>query len=561
MSQKKEQLQRLQQEMNSRYGENATLSVNPDPENSVTCHNGVFVPKMRGSVRCFRGIPFAMPPIGKRRFKAPEPAPEGSEIREAYYNAKSPIQSLLASERASLYPQSEDCLYLNVWTNNGGKKEGKPIMVFIHGGSYGWGGTADPLYDGYNFISYHKDVILVTIAYRVGILGFIDFSSLSDGNEYKDAPNLGILDQIEALRYIKMNAKAFGGDPENITIFGESAGGGSVSLLPLIDSAKGLFQRVIAESGSVALTFSKKECQPLTDMLIKRAGVSTVKELVALSEEKIKEINAPLNDYNNFPQRDGVLIPIDAYAPYENGETIDIPMLMGTNQNEMNYWIGEIGGVFRYSVGTPIKFRTDLNKLSKEDQERAKKFMKTLKGNKIWRATEFYNELMFRLPAIHQMEAHSRNGGKAYMYYWEEGSKIPMFHACHAVELAYVFLNIEDTVYTGEKANEALAKEASTMWVNFATCGDPSTENKKWETYNELSRLTMVFLADGKSHTEGNILAWQKELLDPLLRYWICPSYADLDYNLPFLSKLGVLFNALGTAIETLISGKAHSYQ
>ncbi|MBP5216224.1 MAG: carboxylesterase/lipase family protein, partial [Bacilli bacterium] len=474
MSSQKEKLRLLSEMMKGRYGENAILSENPDPEHSLRLHNGVFLPRVKGDVLEFRGIPFALPPVGKLRWKAPLPVGEGEEIHEAYWNAKSPIQSLLTSERASLYPQSEDCLYLNLWLNQSCPDKKKPIMVFIHGGSYGWGGTADPLYDGENFIKAHPDVILITIAYRVGLLGFIDFSNVPGGEEYPDAPNLGILDQIEALRYIKKNAEAFGGDPENITVFGESAGGGSVAILPLIPAAKGLFHKVIAESGSVVLTFSKEDCLPLAKKLLKEAKASSVSELVALSEEEFAKINAPLNDYNNFPERDGKLIPIDPYESYRNGKTKDIPILYGTNANEMNYWIGEIGGLVNYCLFTPVKFRSDLRMFSKESLERARAFFKSKKGGRIWWATEFYNELMFRLPAIRQLEGHSKIGGKAYLYYWKEPSRIPMFRACHAVELAYVFQNVEDTVYTGKKADEGLANEVSSMWVNFAKTGDPS---------------------------------------------------------------------------------------
>ena len=539
------------------YGENANLSVDPDPTHSIRFHNGTFVPRVEGSVRCFRGIPFALPPIGKLRWKAPLPVEESDQIREAYFNAKSPIQSVIASERASLYPQSEDCLYLNMWINDECQTPKKPIMVFIHGGSYGWGGTADPLYDGLNFIKVHKDVILITIAYRIGLLGFIDFTHVPGGEDYPDSSNLGILDQIEALRYIQRNAKAFGGDPDNITIFGESAGGGSVALLPLIADAKGLFHKVIAESGSVVLTFSKEECLPLAQKLLKEAKVSTVEELVNIPEEKFAEINEPLNEFNNFPQRDGKLIPLDPYEPYLNGETKDIPILYGTNANEMNYWIGEVGGIFNYALATPVKFRSDLHRLTPEDMERVQSFFKGTKGGRVWRATEFYNEIMFRLPAIKQLEGHSRNGGTAYLYYWKEPSRIPMFRACHAVELAYVFLNVEDTVYTGKKADESLALAVSTMWVNFAKTGNPSTEDIVWEPYEEGKRKTLVFLA-GDIHTEEDILSSQRKDLTPLLSYWICPSYTNIDMNVPLTMRAGAFFNALFTAYKAKRHARRH---
>ena len=191
--------------MNSLFGINKKLDINPDKKHSVQCFNGIFVPKVKHNISCFRGIPFALPPTGKLRWKKPVPVEESKDIFEAYYNGYSPIQTMLASERASLYPQSEDCLYLNVWVNNESKIKNKPIMVFIHGGSYGWGGTADPLYDGLNFVTIHPDVILITIAYRVGIFGFLDLTTLIGGEEYFDSPNLGLFDQIVRLSSYYVN--------------------------------------------------------------------------------------------------------------------------------------------------------------------------------------------------------------------------------------------------------------------------------------------------------------------------------------------------------------------
>jgi len=537
------------------FGENKELKKNPDESHSVKCQNGVFIPKIEGNVRIFRGIPFALPPIKERRWKRALPIPKSDKIFEAYYNGKSAIQTIIDSERSSYYPQSEDCLYLNVWVNDECQDKNKPIMVFIHGGSYGWGGTADPLYDGLNFIKLHPEVILITIAYRIGIFGFVDLSYLKGGEEYEDAPNLGLLDQIEALRWIKNNGEAFGGDINNVTIFGESAGGGSVSLLPLIEEAKGLFHRVIAESGSVALTYSKEECKSFTDKLIKEAKIDSMEDLMKLTTEDIIKLNEKLNESNNFPMRDGKLIPLDPYQPYRDGEAKDIDMIIGTNANEMNYWIGELGGLFNYSVGIPIKYKEDIKHLNNEDLELVKTFMKKIKGNKVQRISEFYNEIMFRLPAISQAEGHSSNKGNVFMYYWKEESKIPLYKACHAVELAYVFYNIEDTIYTGEKADESLARLVSNMWVNFAKTGNPSTDEVTWNKYDIKERKTMTFKKDDVKE-ELDPLKKQRELLFPVLKYMINPGYADVNLDLSVLSKTASVINAALSCISTLVSEK-----
>ena len=535
------------------FGENKLLEKDPDEAHSVKCLNGTFVPKVEDNVRIFRGIPFALPPVGKRRWKKPEPVINSDRIIEAYYNGKSPIQTAIDSERSSYYPQSEDCLYLNVWVNDACKDQNKPIMVFIHGGAYGWGGTVDPLYDGLNFIRLHPDVILITIAYRVGLFGFVDLSYLKGGEEYEDAPNLGIYDQIEALRWIQKNGEAFGGNINNVTIFGESAGGGSVSLLPLIKEAKGLFHRVIAESGSLALTYAREECKSFTDKLIKAAGTDSMEGLMKLSTDELAKLNEGLNESNNFPMRDGKLIPVNPYEPYQNGETVNIDMLMGTNANELLYWIGELGGLFAYSAGMPIKYKADIAKISKEDMESVKEFMRKAKGNKVARITEFYNEIMFRLPAIFQAEGHSTNGGNMYMYYWKEESKIPLFKACHAVELAYVFYNIDETIYTGEKADEGLARAVSTMWVNFAKTGNPSLEDIQWHKYDMDERKTIIFEQD-RIRMESDILREQRTLLFPVVKYMINPGYADVNLNLSVIEKTNAAINAAFSCISTLVS-------
>ena len=538
----------------SLFGINRQLGENPDIEHSVTCHNGTFVPMVNGDVCVYKGIPFALPPVGERRWKKPVPAEESNGIYEAYYNGHSPIQTLLDSERASFYPQSEDCLYLNVFANGKSTRKDKPIMVFIHGGSYGWGGTADPLYDGTNFVKLNKDVVLITIAYRTGIFGFIDFSSVEGGEDYPDAPNLGLLDQIEALRYIKKNGAAFGGNVDNITVFGESAGGGSVSLLPLIKEAKGLFHRVIAESGSVCLTYSIDECQPLTKKLLEVTKASSMDELANMPIERLIEANKVLNDINNFPMRDGRLIPLDPYKAYEEGDIADIDMIIGTNANEMNYWIGELGGLFAYAYGLPIKFKHDLAKVGDEDKLKVGAFLRTYKSNRIDKISEFYNEIMFRLPAIRQAESHSSKGGKTYMYYWKVKSKIPLYKACHAVELAYVFNNPHDTVYIGEKGDEQLAKNISMMWASFAENSDPSIPGVKWERYDPESRSTLMVMKKGLEMGD-NPLASQRELLDPVVDYMINPGYGDLDLSMPFLPSVKAvavaLHNSLWMRIES----------
>ena len=225
--------------------------------------------------------------------------------------------------------------------------------------------------------------------------------------------------------------------------------------------------------------------------------------------------------------------------------------MIGTNSDEMNYWIGEIGGMMLYRFTSSVKFENDLKSLSYVGKRRVKKFIDSLEGPSIWRVSEFYNEMMFRLPAIYQAQEHSKNGGKAYMYYWTVPSAMPLRKACHAVELAYVFGNLDETIYTGERGDEKLSDRVMQMWTNFARTGDPSVNGLGWFPYDENARVSMVISKE--QHLKSDVLREQRELLSPLLTYMINPSYATLDYNVPFVRKSV----ALGIATALTAAGLA----
>lgn len=535
------------------YKKNSVITGEYDKDKAAVCVNGTFIGKENDGVIAFRGIPFAQPPVGKFRWKEPVPVTASEVVCEAYYNGSSPIQTKLDSERASLYHQSEDCLYLNVWTAAEYTGHKRAVMVFIHGGNYGWGGTADPLYDGHNFVKAHPEIVLVTIAYRVGIMGFVDLSTVPGGEAYPTAGNLGLLDQICALRYIQRNIGSFGGDPSNVTVFGESAGAGSVSLLPLIPAARGLFSKVIAESGSVALTYSKKECRKITDMLLKETGARTMRELVALPTEKLIKANEKLNDCNNFPERDGIVLPENLYEAYENGESLPVSMMIGSNADELRYWIQDVGGITKYRIMSRVLFNAVIKQMKDVDRRRIYSFLRYMshrEPHRTWRITELFNELLFRLPAIRQGQAHAAHGNPVYMYYWKYPSAIPYMGACHAVELAYVFNNLNETIYTGDNIDPALAALVQQMWVNFAVSGDPSADGLEWGTYSAESRKTMVF--DTNSHIEEDLNRRERRTLMPLLDYRINGNYIAAPVEIPESVKLGAAAAGIGIAMLAL---------
>ena len=542
---KKAQIQAL-------YGENEMISGDYDDSLAAVCGNGVFVGLTDDGVISFKGIPYAEPPVGDLRWKDPVPAKDSKNVYQAYYYGHSPIQTEWPSEEGSYYPQSEDCLTLNVWSNANGPDEGKSVMVFFHGGSYGWGATADPIYDGHNLVEKYPDVILVTVEYRLGILGFIDFSSVPGGEAYSTSGNLGLLDQVCALKWVQNNISAFGGDPDNVTIFGESAGAGSVSLIPLIEEADGLYKKVIAESGSVALTYSKEECRNLTEMLLEKSGCATMDELKALSEEELISLNEELNDYNNFPERDGVVLPENLYGAYEDGEAAKADMLIGTNADEVRYWIEEMGyyvsgipGMTIYRHLFPLIYENNRKLMTDEEKQCADEFLSLQSGRKIWKLTELYNELLFRVPAMKQAQLHAEAGNRVYTYYWTMPGEDETVGACHAIELSYVFNNPQVTIYNGSVYDNELADTVQDMWVNFARTGDPSTETTLWKPYNSETRMTMVLGEDIRM--ESDLKADQRKLVEPLLGHYFNGCYSQLDLMVPQTWRIAG--QILGTAV------------
>ena len=298
-------MSRLKETAGALYGENRKITDGSyDRSLAVRCVNGTFVGRRAGDIIVYRGIPFVgRQPVGELRWKAPAEAVPDDGIYEAFYNGKCAPQREI--EFSSAYVQGEDCLYLNIWKADDGAERRKPVMVWVHGGGFEIGGTADPGYDFLNFVKENPGVVVVSIAYRLGVLGFLHLSHLPDGGEYPDAQNLGLMDQMAALKWVSGNIAGFGGDPDNVTIFGESAGAGSVSLLPLVRGSHRYFRRVIAESGSPAMCRSAEEAAGITDELMKALGCGTVAELQKLDAEELVRAAGDVVLLRGLPEREG----------------------------------------------------------------------------------------------------------------------------------------------------------------------------------------------------------------------------------------------------------------
>ena len=520
----------LRIQMDVLYGENKELLAVPEGQPVAIVENGVFVGQRNDGVLSFKGIPYAKAPVGELRWQAPQRDDSSSVIREAYYFGKSGIQTLSTSVRASYYKQGEDCLTLNVWTANDTTTH-RPVMVWIHGGSYGWGGTSDPLFEGHNFVKAHPEVVLVTINYRLGLFGFLDLTQMEGGEDYVESGNLGLLDQVAALEWVQRNIAAFGGDASQVTIFGESAGGGSVSLLTVMPRAHGLFQRAIVESGSVALSSTREEHKLLIERVQKATGAKCVDDLMKLSESELMTINEGLNQYNCFPLRDGNILPLDPYAAYASGAAKDIDMLMGTNADEARFWIKSMGGLDMYKLMLSVWFDNVLMNLNDEDRYRVEQFVDNRDDERVWNLSEFMTELMFRGPMLTMADAHSSSGGNTFVYYWSYPSARPLCGASHAVEVSYVLNNPQDTIYTGGNVCLPLAEEIQKMWVNFAMTGNPSTTLHDFPCYDTATRQCMRL--DTTIRVERDLLSEQRQVVSPLVPLYISPLYCNMSLNVP----------------------------
>ncbi len=512
---------------------------------TVKCSNGFFTGALEDNtgVLSFKGIPYAKAPVGELRWKAPvEPDPSDEHFDATEYG-KVCLQTP-STENVSGKPMSEDCLSLNIWTSDL-DTQNKPVMVWIHGGSYGWGGTNDPIYNGEFLVDKYDNLIVVTINYRVNLLGFIDFSNVPGGEDYPDGPYLGILDQQMALKWVQQNIESFGGDPNNVTIFGESAGGGSVISLLAADGSDGLFNRAIAESGA-GLNHSKEKYDEKNQAgaLLKAAGVSDMDGLMALSEAELydamcadtgitgDESGTRVSDLNNYPMRDDELsiIPSDVgRAISERARDVDI--MIGTNGDEMRYWVNEMGcgndddnaAVFyEYVQGKVEKYKNLYPDQADRIDEAIKistaiddsRYAKLYPG--IWKYSDVMSEIAFRTPMFEILADRINAGckGNNYVYLFNKRATVnDWYGACHACELDYVFYNLNRDKPGVGPADPELAEKVSAAWVSFARTGNPSTDEIIWEKYNLENRPTMVMGDDCTMKMENDPQGKLRELL------------------------------------------------
>jgi len=432
----------------------------------------------KSEVVSFKGIPFAAPPVGNLRWKSPQPVKVWNGVKacktfsaSAMQSTPTPFSMWTAEFIAPAEPLSEDCLYLNVWTAAKSSSEKRPVIVFIHGGAFTSGSGSVPVYDGTAMAQ--KGIVFVTINYRVGIFGFFSHPELSKESASKTSGNYGLLDQIEALKWVQKNIASFGGDPNRVSIAGQSAGAFSVNYLVASPLAKGLFQRAIAESGGAVLPTNPlsgqqdlKDAEQRGIEFTHSLKVNSIAELRAKTSAEIMAVRAMTS-----PIVDGYVIPEPLYKIFSEGKQNDVPVLMGWNANEGNFG-GQLLNAEKFKQQAKEKYG-----------EKAGEFLKLFPSETDAEAEQSQLILsglqMFGVQAYAWMNLQYKTGkSPVYMYHFERA--VPYnkdqkpFGAFHTGEVPYAYNNLQMSSRPWEQTDIQLAETMSSFWANFAANGNPN---------------------------------------------------------------------------------------
>jgi para-nitrobenzyl esterase len=439
-------------------------------------------------IRVYKGIPYAAPPVGAMRWKAPQPAAKWQGVREAKdfgaacMQQPYPETSIYYSKLGQI---SEDCLTLNIWTGAKSATERRPVMVWIHGGALTRGSGATPTYDGESLAK--KGVVLVTINYRLGIFGFFAHPALTAESEHHSSGNYGLLDQIAALQWVRNNIAAFGGDPTRVTILGESAGSWSVNYLMASPLAKGLFQRVIGESGA-----SFRQVRRLQDA--EKAGKDFGADLNSLRAEPAEKLLSAAPASRAFgPCVDGWMLPQDIYTIFAEGRQNDVPLIAGSNSDEattLSPWPPNATAQSFVSQAT--------QRFGKFADEFLKEYPAA--SDREAEASHYasFRDLTFGWEMRTWVRMASRTGhSPAYLYYFSHvppGPGSARLRAYHAAEIAYAFNNVHLSKRPMQDADRRLADLMSSYWVNFAATGNPNGAGlPKWPQYDVKTDFALEF--------------------------------------------------------------------
>ena len=465
------------------------------------------------SVRVFKGVPYAVPPVGPRRWKAPEPATSWSGVRAADRFAPACVQNVAGArlpwteEFMHQGAVDEDCLYLNVWTTSS-RGARRPVLVYIYGGGFNEGSGSVAIYDGEALAK--KGLVVVTFNYRVGVLGFLAHPDLAAESPHAAPGNYGLLDQVGALKWIQENIAAFGGDPGNVTIAGQSAGAMSVYLLTASPRTRGLFHRAVVQSGPGGLaSFGVGSARALAQSrtVAAQAGAAWAKargaaSLAALRARPARELlvsvaGSPPPRFG--PVIDGWLVTEDVETVYAKGRQQDVPLLTGMNADEGSAFGG-------YGSATTASFREQART---QFGDRAQQFLMlypTASDADAARA-QVRSARDGALVALQQLASRRAATAKtpAYLYYFERAipwPEHPQYGAFHTGEVPYVFANLGLLGRPWTAVDRSLADRASSYWVRFAATGNPNGPGlPPWPAFMPKTPEIMVLGAAPKART------------------------------------------------------------
>jgi para-nitrobenzyl esterase len=470
-----------------------------------------------GGLAAFRGVPYAQPPVGDLRLRAPRPVEPWIGTRSArefgHWAPQNRPSSPLLGEPPG--PQHEDCLTLNIWAPASAVGAGRPVLVWSHGGGFLFGSGATPLYNG-GRLAARGDAVVVTLNYRLGILGFLAHPDLADEGARGACGNWGLLDHIAALTWIRDNIAAFGGDPGNVTIFGESAGGMAVADLLAAPAARGLFHKAIVQSGP-PIAESMDEAGKTAARVMADVGVSRAADLREVSVETLLATQASILAQRGsrglpfVPVVDGVTLPDSPDRAIARGSAAEIPLMIGTNRDEAKVFM--LAYLKDQAVDESLLARRVEETFAASDvgldAEHVIETYRSVRARRrqpvdAWELlAAIETDRMFRAESLRTAEAQACQQRQTfnYLFTWESAALGGKLGACHALEIPFVFGALSaprmDAFAGAGPVAERLSETMMDAWLAFARTGDPSTTDLgEWPAYDPQRRATMMLGAD-----------------------------------------------------------------